>query len=136
MNFHITYRPEVGIARILFYGTVGLAERMEAVGIVAEKFQHRTPLRLLVDLRYARSVIAPEEQRRLGRFLAEHPVLGRAHIAVLYSRNRYSSLMVASEAKSRGHSSREFDIEAEAEAWLLQTKDESPSLASRLSVTA
>ncbi|SEA36520.1 hypothetical protein [Microbulbifer marinus] len=136
MTFHISYRPEAGIVRILFHGTVGLAERMEALELVAEKFQHRTPLRVLVDLRYTRSEMVPEEQRRLGRFLAEHPVLGRAHIAVLYWRDRYTSLMVASEAKARGHSSREFDIEAEAEAWLLQARDETPSLASLMSVNA
>ncbi|WP_323846877.1 hypothetical protein [Microbulbifer magnicolonia] len=134
MNFHITYRPVAGIAQVLFYGSVGLEERMEAAAMLVEKFGHRRPLRVLVDLRYARSEITLDEQRQFGRFLAEHPVLGRAHIAVLHCRQRYTSLIISSEAKSRGHSSREFFVEAEAEAWLLQVKDDLPSLASQISM--
>lgn len=129
MNFHITYRPVPGIVRVLYHGTIGLAERMESATMLVEKYRHRTPLRILVDLRFARSAIAPEEQRQFGCFLAEHPVLGPARIAVLHPSDHYPSAMIVSEARSRGHSLRQFFVEAEAEAWLVQAGEEVPSLA-------
>ncbi|MFC6634689.1 hypothetical protein [Microbulbifer taiwanensis] len=129
MNFHITYRPDTGIVRVLHYGPMSLVERMAAASMLAESYRHRSPLRILVDHRFAQS-ISPEEQRQFGRFLAEHPVLGAARIAVLHPCDRYPSQMVASEARSRGHDMRQFFVEAEAEAWLLQAKNEAmPSLA-------
>jgi len=116
--FHISQQPADSIVHVWFYGVVGLAERLDAANKLVANFGHRSPLRVLVDLRLSRSELAPAEQRRFGRFLAEHPVLGRARMAVLHPFNRYSSLIVTSEARARGHNSRQFFIEAEARAWL------------------
>ncbi|WP_193164992.1 hypothetical protein [Microbulbifer hainanensis] len=117
-NFHISQNPADRIVHVLFYGVVGLAERLEAAAKLVAKFGHRAPLRVLVDLRFSRSDLPPAEQREFGRFLAEHPILGRARLAVLHSFNNCASPIVISEARALGHDLRPFFIEAEAKAWL------------------
>jgi len=124
MNFQISYRPIGGIARILFYGPVGFAEKMEAAARLVEKYRHRVPLRVLLDLRYARSKVTLEEQRQFTKYIAEHPVLKRAYIAVLHPRNRCTSPLATRGTCLCRHSSREFVAETEAEAWLTQIKGE------------
>ncbi|GAA5445687.1 hypothetical protein Misp06_03890 [Microbulbifer sp. NBRC 101763] len=122
MNFQISYRPIGGIARVLFYGPVGFAEKMEAAARLVEKYRHRVPLRVLLDLRYARSKVTLEEQRKFTTYIAEHPVLRRAYIAVLHPRSRCTSPLATQGTCLCRHSSREFVAEAEAEAWLTQNK--------------
>ncbi|MCO1333193.1 hypothetical protein MO867_02460 [Microbulbifer sp. OS29] len=122
MNFHISYRPTGGIARVLFYGPVGFADRMEATALLVEKYRHRKPLRILLDLRYARTKITLEEHRQFIHYLAEHPVLQRAFIAVVHPRNRWTSPLPTHGSSLCRLSSREFVVEAEAEAWLAQIK--------------
>ena len=117
-HFHISQNPADRIVHVLYYGVVGLAERLEAAAKLAAKFGHRSTLRVLVDLRFSRSDLSPAEQRELGRFLAEHPILGRARLAVLHPLNNCASLIVIREAQARGHDLRPFFIEAEAKAWL------------------
>ncbi|MFA0790281.1 hypothetical protein ACCI51_06965 [Microbulbifer echini] len=125
MNFHISYRPIGGIARVLFYGPIGFAEKMEAAARLVEKYRHRVPLRVLFDMRYARSRVTLEEQRQFTSFIAEHPVLRRAYIAVLHPRGRCTSPLATDGTCLCRHSSREFVAEAEAEAWLTQIKSTS-----------
>ncbi|WP_444883786.1 hypothetical protein [Microbulbifer sp. PSTR4-B] len=122
MNFNISYRPIGGIARVLFYGPVGFAEKMEAAARLVEKYRHRVPLRVLLDMRYARTRVTLEEQRQFTSFIAEHPVLRCAYIAVLHPRNRCTSPLSTDGTCLCRHSSREFVAEAEAEAWLTQIK--------------
>ncbi|MFS1524814.1 hypothetical protein ACL7TT_11980 [Microbulbifer sp. 2304DJ12-6] len=121
MNFHISYRSVGGVARVLFYGPVGFAEKMEASARLVEKYRHRVPLRVLLDLRYARSKVTLEEQRQFTSYIAEHPVLRRAYIAVLHPRSR-CTVPLATRGCLFRHSSREFVAEAEAEAWLSRIK--------------
>ncbi|MDP5209396.1 hypothetical protein [Microbulbifer sp. 2205BS26-8] len=121
MNFHISYRPVGGVVRVLFYGAVGFAEKMEATARLVEKYRHRAPLRVLLDLRYAHSKVTLEEQRQFTRYIAEHPVLRRAYIAVLHPRSR-CTVPLARRGCLFWHSSREFVAESEAEAWLSRIK--------------
>ncbi|MGL6161878.1 hypothetical protein [Microbulbifer sp.] len=119
MSFQIRYNAANRVVRVCFFGRVGLCARKTAAKLVGEKYRHLVPLRILVDVRFARTVMSPAEQRKFGRYLAEHPVLGRAAIAILHSRSFYPSLMIAKEARMRGHRIQPFIVEAEAERWLL-----------------
>lgn len=119
MSFQIRYNAGSRVVRVCYFGRVGLCARMAAANLLGEKYRHLAPLRILVDVRFARTAMPPAEQRKFGRYLAEHPVLGRAAIAVLHSKGFYSSLVIAQEARIFGHRIRPFIVEAEAERWLL-----------------
>ncbi|WHI48700.1 hypothetical protein ACJJI5_20505 [Microbulbifer sp. EKSA008] len=122
MNFHISYRPAGGIARVLFFGPVGYKDKIEAIALLVEKYRHRKPLRVLLDLRYARSKTTLEEHQKFIHFIAENPVLRRAFIAVLHPRGRWTCPLPSHGSCLCRLSSREFVVEAEAEAWLAQIK--------------
>ncbi|WP_444943512.1 hypothetical protein ACJJIK_18415 [Microbulbifer sp. ZKSA006] len=122
MSFHISYQPTGGIARVLFLGPLGYADKIEATARLVGKYRHRNPLRVLLDLRYARSHITLEEHQKYIRYMAENSVLRRAFIAVLHPRSRWTCPLPSHSAYLCRFSSREFIVEAEAEAWLAQAK--------------
>ncbi len=117
-SFQIRYLAVGRIVRVHLIGRVGLAERLQAAGQLAEKYRHLNLLRLLVDTRYAESTMTPAEQKQLAEFIRLHPVLRRARIAVLY-RNGYSPVaLTANQIALRAGNTRQFLVESEALAWL------------------
>ncbi|WP_308363635.1 MULTISPECIES: hypothetical protein [unclassified Microbulbifer] len=118
MSFQIRYNAASRMVRVCFFGRTGAAARMAVAKLLAEKYRHLEPLRILVDVRFAQTAMSPSEQRQFGRYLAKHPVLGRAVMAVLHSKGFYPSLLIANEARALGHGMRSFIVEAEALNWL------------------
>jgi hypothetical protein len=118
MSFQIRFLAAQRIVRVSYLGRTGLAARIAASKLVVEKYRHLQPLRLLVDVRFSKTLMTALEQRQFGRYLAEHPVLGRARIAVLHRADFYPTAVIVQEATSHGALFRQFLVEAEAEAWL------------------
>lgn len=121
MSFQIRFDAEKRIVRVFYLERSTLAAHMETAQMVAEKFRHLEPLRILVDARLGGTGMEAQEQRQFGRFVGEHPVLRRARTAILHRAGFYPTLLIAEEAASYGGQRfRAFILEAEAEKWLLE----------------
>lgn len=118
-NFQIRYSRSLRIVRLHFFGRVGLETRLFALRQIAERFHHLAQLRMLVDMRYAVSLMTAGQQRELVDFILGDPVISRARIAVLYSTHYSPSKLSILSMARRGLMSREFLVESEAQAWLL-----------------
>ncbi|WP_193164991.1 hypothetical protein [Microbulbifer hainanensis] len=117
-NFKIRYSRSSRIVRIHLMGRIGLDERLLAARQLVVRFRHLAHLRLLVDARYAHSMMTTEEQERLADFVCAHPVLCRARIAVLFSSRFSPSLGALQNMVQRGQDARGFLVEGEALEWL------------------
>jgi len=118
-NFKLRYHAAGRYIRMFFFGEVGLQGRLQALRQVVGRFGHLKQLRLLVDMRYAKSSMTPAELRQIAGFVLREPQLRRARIALLHTRDFNLAAVSAERLAARGHSTRLFLVESEALTWLL-----------------
>lgn len=118
MSFQVRYNSNNRIVRVCHFGRMALADTLAAAEQVFGNYSHLQPLRVLVDVRKVTNVMTGAEQKRFGRFLAEHPVAEYTRAAVLHNRAFNARAVIDSEAAARGFCLAQFILEAEAISWL------------------
>lgn len=119
MKYEVTICSTTQIISVIYQGALGLTERKAAVAEVCERFGELAPLKILVNVIQLTMVMSLEEQKELGEFLANHPILSTARVAVLHSSTSNPNIMVDIVAFTNGYLLAEFISEKEAQDWLL-----------------
>lgn len=122
MSYQISFNSANRIVGVRYLARTNITEQMDVLGQVSEKYQHLEPLRILVDVCHAEVALSGQDQQRLGRHLAGHPVLGRARIAMVHRGEFYPAAVVAREATRHGLSLQQFVLESEAMEWLMASQ--------------
>lgn len=107
------------IVNVIYDGTVSLDMRKQAVEQVCNEHGEFKPLRILVDVRELIMDLAFEEQHAFGKYLANHPGLNHARVAVLHNSDFNPNVVIDSSAYNNGYLLAQFSNRYDAEMWLL-----------------
>ena len=84
MSYIIELNKPLEIVNVIYSGKVSLDMRLQAVDQVCFNYSHLKPLRILVDVRELVMDLSIEEQQAFGKYLASHPGLTNAKVAVVH----------------------------------------------------
>ena len=118
--YRIHFSEKDHIVHVIYQGRVSLDERIEAVNQVCSNYAYLRPLRALVNVLELEMCLTPQEQKAFGEFLALHPLLANAKVAVLHKPDYNPNLLIDAVAFNNGYRLAEFNQANEAESWLLQ----------------
>lgn len=118
MAYTINFIEPLEIVQVIYSGLVNLSERMKAVESVCNSYSHITPLKILVNVYDIEIQLSRQEQASFGQYLANHPVLSGARVAVLHSPTNNPNLLIDVTAFNNGYKLAQFNNNKEAEKWL------------------
>ena len=118
MSYVIHMDESLGIVNVTYTGTVSLHNRMQAVERVCRNYSHLQPLKILVDVRELVMDLSIEEQQAFGKYLASHPGLTNARVAVLHKSDFNPNVVIDDSAYNDGYMLAQFSSLADAESWL------------------
>ena len=118
MAYTIQYDLERKVIRVNYQGEVSLRERVAAVEEVCRDYPDSDPMCILVDVREMVSRLSVHEQQRFGIFLASHPGLSHARVAVLHQPQYNPNVVVDAIAFNQGYVLAEFNQTEAAYDWL------------------
>ena len=118
MTYKVDHDEAFKIVHVIYSGIVKLDERMQAVEDVCRSYSHLKPLKIMVNVRELEMNLSIKDQKALGRFLATHPELSNARVAVLHKKSHNPNLFVDASAFNLGYTLAEFINTKDAEAWL------------------
>lgn len=121
MNYKITFIESLNIIHVTYFDHVCLSERVQAVNEVCNTYRNIKPLKILVNVRKLVMQLTLNEQHRFGEYLANHPVLSDAKVAVLHKVDHNPNLLIDTCAFNEGYRLAEFNQIKEAELWLVET---------------
>jgi len=120
MAYRIAYDNTNGVVDVIYEGEVSLEERKKAVEDVCNEFAHLDILPIMVDVRGLEMHLSTTDQKAFGQFLASHPVLSKARVAVLHPETHNPNLLIDTTAFSQGYTLAQFNLLPDAHAWLKQ----------------
>lgn len=120
MAYRISFDETNGVVDVIYNGEVSLEQRKQAVEQVCQEFAHLDTLPIMVDVRQLTMHLTSAEQKAFGQYLASHPVLSKARVAVLHPETHNPNLLIDTTAFSRGYTLAQFNLIPEAHAWLKQ----------------
>lgn len=120
MKYEVNICAKTQIISVIYEGPVSFQERKTTISEVCERFGEMAPLKILVNVVKLEMVLSLDEQKELGEFLASHPLLSDARIAVLHETSVNPNIMVDIIAFTNGYLLAEFTSKTEAEDWLLE----------------
>ena len=118
MTYTVTYDQPQGILRVIYSGAVTFDERLEAVEEVCLLYAHLRPLHILVNVRKLTMSLSFQEQQTFGDFIAGHPTLLDARVAVLHESGHNPNMVIDMSAFNNGYTLAQFNSTKEAEEWL------------------
>lgn len=116
--YAINFHEALEIVHVIYSGVVSLNERIQAVEDVCRSYSHLRPLKILVNVRELDMDLSIREQQKLGQFLATHPGLSNARVAVLHKKSHNPNLCVDISAFNFGYVLAQFINTKQAEQWL------------------
>ena len=119
MTFSIEFDNSHEIVNVVYNGTVSLEMRKQAVERVCSDYGQYKPLKILVDVRELIMDLSFDEQQAFGEFLANHPGLNHARVAVLHKPDFNPNVVIDSSAYNNGYLLAQFSSRSDAELWLL-----------------
>jgi hypothetical protein len=84
-------------------------------------FPEQKPYKILVNVCELKMDLSLHEQHEFGDYLAFHPGLSRAKVAVVHKADYNPNLLIDNCAFNNGYRLAEFNQIKEAEAWLIET---------------
>ena len=121
MNYKISYIESMDIIQVIYSGSVCLGERKQAVNDVCTTYSSQKPLKILVNVRDLKMDLSFQEQHDFGDYLAFHPDLARAKVAVVHKTDYNPNLLIDTCAFNNGYRLAEFNQVREATVWLTET---------------
>lgn len=121
MNYKISYIESIDVVQVIYSGHVSLSERKEAVNYVCDTFSDQKPLKILVNVCNLEMNLTLEEQHNFADYLALHPGLSHAKVAVVHKSDYNPNLLIDTCAFNNGYRLSEFIQIKEAEMWLCET---------------
>jgi hypothetical protein len=118
MPYTLHFDQAKKIVQVFYAGTVSLIERMQAVEDVCGRYTDLNPLKILVDVRALEMHLSFEEQQLFGKFLANHPGLSNARVAVCHKSGHNPNIIIDTLAFTQGYMLAQFDKKRDAESWL------------------
>ncbi|HEY9036751.1 MAG TPA: hypothetical protein VIM96_08590 [Pseudomonadales bacterium] len=120
MSYQITLDESTMLVQVIYAGPASLTKRMRAVSDVCTQYAHLAPLNILVDVRRLNMELSLDEQKYFGEYLATHPVLANAKVAVLHPPGHNPNLIIDATAFANGYRLAQFNLQRDAASWLLQ----------------
>jgi hypothetical protein len=120
MGYSITYHEPLNIVHVIYSDAVSLDERVRAVEEVCRLYAHSRPLRILVNVRELEMRLSFQDQQTFGDFLASHPELSDARVAVLHSQSHNPNIVIDMSAFNGGYTLAQFNDTNDAEDWLVK----------------
>ena len=118
MSYVIELNKPQEIVNVIYSGKVSLDMRLQAVDQVCCNYSHLMPLRILVDVRELVMDLSIEEQQAFGKYLASHPGLTNARVAVLHKSDFNPNVVIDDSAYNDGYMLAQFSSLTDAELWL------------------
>ena len=118
MSYVIHMDESLGIVNVTYSGTVSLHNRMQAVERVCRNYGHLQLLKILVDVRELVMDLSIEEQQAFGKYLASHPGLTNARVAVVHKPDFNPNVVIDDSAYNDGYMLAQFSSLTDAELWL------------------
>ena len=119
MAYRIEFDSSPEIVNVTYHGAVSLDQRMLAVKQVCGDYGNVYPLKILVDVRELTMDLSFDEQQAFGEYLANHPGLSHARVAVLHKADFNPNVVIDSAAYNNGYLLAQFSSRSDAEKWLL-----------------
>ena len=119
MPYLISFDESLEIVHVIYAGIISLQERFQAVEEVCGSYSELVPLKIIVNVRELKMQLTFEEQQTFGEYLANHPGLANARVAVLHNRDSNPNIVVDSTAFQFGYTLAQFSHLKDAEDWLL-----------------
>lgn len=120
MSYQITLDESTMLVHVVYAGLSSLAKRVQAVRDVCTQYPHLAPLKILVDVHCLDMGLSLNDQKYFGEYLATHPSLANAKVAVLHSPSYNPNLIIDATAFANGYRLAQFNLQNDAESWLLQ----------------
>ena len=120
MSYHINFNESLETVNVIYSGTVSIEMRKQAVEQVCSKYSHLKPLKILVDVRDLVMDLSFNDQQAFGEYLANHPELTHARVAVLHKHDFNPNLVIDDSAYNNGYTLAQFSSHTDAELWLIQ----------------
>lgn len=114
MSYEVKLNEADGIVDVIYNGTVTLEERKQAVDEGCSLYAHMRPQLILVNARKLEMDLTMEEQQIFGEYLASHPKLAQARVAVLHEESDNPNLFVDHFASINGYKLAQFINDDEA----------------------
>ncbi|EDQ01349.1 hypothetical protein [Shewanella benthica] len=119
MSYKIKLIEELWQVHVIYHGIVTLEQRIQAVeDIVLDYADKLAPLKILVNVCDLQMILTLGEQRSFGEFLANHPRLSNAKVAVVHEPDYNPNLFIDTCAFNNGYRLAEFNRIKAAELWL------------------
>jgi hypothetical protein len=119
MSYHINLNESLEIVNVIYSGAVSLEMRKQAVEQVCSNHSRFKPLKILVDVRDLVMDLSFEDQQAFGEYLANHPGLTHARVAVLHKSDFNPNVVIDDSAYNKGYLLTQFSSRTDAESWLL-----------------
>jgi len=120
MSYRINFNESLEIVNVIYSGTVSLEMRKQTVEQVCSNYSHLKPLKILVDVRDLVMDLSFEDQQAFGEYLANHPGLTYARVAVLHKHDFNPNVVIDDSAYNEGYILAQFSSQTDAELWLIQ----------------
>ena len=121
MSYSINFNKSLEIVSVIYSGTVSLEMRKQAVEQVCSNYSHLKPLKIQVNVRDLVMDLSFEDQQAFGEYLANHPGLTHARVAVLHKHEFNPNVVIDDSAYNNGYILAQFSSQTDAELWLIQT---------------
>jgi len=103
---------------VIYSGTASLNERKEAVNEICTRSADQKDLKILVNVCELTMNLSLQEQHHFGDYLASHPGLSNAKVAVVHKSDYNPNLLIDTCAFNNGYRLAEFIHIEEAKSWL------------------
>ena len=120
LNYKISWDQSSGIISCIYQGTVSLEDKLQSVDEVCREYPLCKPFRILLIVCDLIMALSLEQQRLFGEYLASHPDLKTAKVAVLHKPDYNPNLMIDVTAFNNGYTLAEFNNIDDANIWLLK----------------
>jgi hypothetical protein len=120
MSYELKYNQSINIICVIYSGIVSLKERKAAVNEVCAKTFDQKELKILVNVCDLTMNLSIKEQSHFGEYLASHPGLSHAKVAVLHKPGYNPNLLIDTCAFNNGYRLAEFIKLEEANTWLIE----------------
>ena len=120
MNYDISYIESMDVIQVIYSGSVSLDKRKQAVNDVCATYPDQKPLKILVNVCDLIMDLSRQEQHEFGYYLAFHPGLAHAKVAIVHKTDYNPNLLIDTIAFNNGYRLAEFDKTVEATSWLTE----------------
>jgi len=122
MAFKIDFDTSTQIISVIYSGATDLDSKLRAVKEVTQTYADKEYIKILIDVREQVMDMSLGEQEAFGEYLANHPNLRNAKVAVLHEPSFNPNTVIDVISYKNGYQLVEFSSLTEATRWLLRSK--------------